>query len=332
MILADKIIKHRKLNGWSQEELAERMNVSRQAVSKWESAQSVPELDKILKLSSTFNVTTDYLLKDEIETETETETFINDSEISSVRKVTMQEAVSYLAIRKKASLRIAIATFMCIISPICMFILGVLSESPYNNISENTAALVGLIVLFIIVAAAVGIFIFTGFESATFSFMENEPFETEYGVSEMVENKKKSYYNTYVKMNIIGTILCVLSPIALFITAVKDNDFFAVCMLSVMMIIAGIGVILLIIAGVRHASMQRLLKDPDYVNFKFRKRNPFTQAIRTIYWLIATAIYLGWSFSANSWHDTWIVWPIAGVLFGAVSIICSLFEKKNSSQ
>ena len=67
MILADKIIKMRKKNGWSQEELADRMNVSRQAVSKWESAQTIPDLEKILQLSNLFGVTTDYLLKDEIE-------------------------------------------------------------------------------------------------------------------------------------------------------------------------------------------------------------------------------------------------------------------------
>lgn len=46
MILADKIVRLRKKNGWSQEELAQKMNVSRQAVSKWESAQTVPELEK----------------------------------------------------------------------------------------------------------------------------------------------------------------------------------------------------------------------------------------------------------------------------------------------
>lgn len=66
MILADKIINLRKKNGWSQEELAERLGVSRQSVSKYEGAQSVPDLDKILKLSEIFGVTTDYLIKDDI--------------------------------------------------------------------------------------------------------------------------------------------------------------------------------------------------------------------------------------------------------------------------
>ncbi len=69
MILADKIMCLRKKKGWSQEELAERMNVSRQAVSKWESAQTVPDLEKILQLGDLFGVTTDYLLKDNIENE-----------------------------------------------------------------------------------------------------------------------------------------------------------------------------------------------------------------------------------------------------------------------
>lgn len=69
MILADKIINLRKKNGWSQEELAEKLGVSRQSISKYESAQSIPDLDKILKLSEIFGVTTDYLIKDELEEE-----------------------------------------------------------------------------------------------------------------------------------------------------------------------------------------------------------------------------------------------------------------------
>ncbi|MBQ2558898.1 MAG: helix-turn-helix transcriptional regulator, partial [Lachnospiraceae bacterium] len=65
MILADKIIDERKKNGWSQEDLADKLGVSRQSVSKWESAQSIPDLQRILEMSKLFGVSTDYLLKDE---------------------------------------------------------------------------------------------------------------------------------------------------------------------------------------------------------------------------------------------------------------------------
>ncbi|MBR5015014.1 MAG: helix-turn-helix transcriptional regulator, partial [Bacteroidales bacterium] len=96
MILADKIIRLRKKLGWSQEELAEKMNVSRQAVSKWEGAQTVPDLGKVLQLSQLFGVTTDYLLKDEIEIEE----FTGDDGEVSVKRVSLQEAGEFMQWRQ----------------------------------------------------------------------------------------------------------------------------------------------------------------------------------------------------------------------------------------
>ena len=122
MILADKIIRLRRKNGWSQEELAEKMNVSRQAVSKWESAQTVPDLEKILMLGAFFGVTTDYLLKDELESEEFT-----SGEDSAIRRLTLAEANEYLALRKTASVRMAAATFLCIVSVIPLLILSALA-------------------------------------------------------------------------------------------------------------------------------------------------------------------------------------------------------------
>lgn len=63
MNMAERIQELRKQRGYSQEELAEKVGVSRQAVSKWESEQSMPDLDKIIALSEIFGVTTDHLLK-----------------------------------------------------------------------------------------------------------------------------------------------------------------------------------------------------------------------------------------------------------------------------
>lgn len=63
MNIADRIQYLRKQKGLSQEELADKIGVSRQAVSKWESKQSTPDLDKIIVMSDLFEVTTDYILK-----------------------------------------------------------------------------------------------------------------------------------------------------------------------------------------------------------------------------------------------------------------------------
>ena len=101
MILADKIIALRKRAGWSQEELAERMQVSRQAVSKWEGAQAIPDIDKILALSRLFGVTTDSLLKDEIEIDESA----RGADGAPVRRVTLAMASEFLDWRWRAAVR-----------------------------------------------------------------------------------------------------------------------------------------------------------------------------------------------------------------------------------
>ena len=173
MILADKIIRLRKKNGWSQEELAEKMNVSRQAVSKWEGAQTIPDLEKILKLGELFGVTTDYLLKDEIENEEYTDG-VSDP---GIRKITLAEANEYLELRKISAKRIAIATMLCIVAVIPLLLLIVASEYPSFGWSEELACGVGLVAMFPIVAVAVAIFIRVGFTNAPYEFNEKEPLQ-----------------------------------------------------------------------------------------------------------------------------------------------------------
>lgn len=63
MNIADRIQYLRKTRGISQEELADKLGVSRQAVSKWESEQSIPDLERVIMMSDFFSVTTDYILK-----------------------------------------------------------------------------------------------------------------------------------------------------------------------------------------------------------------------------------------------------------------------------
>lgn len=78
MKLQEKIIKLRKANGWSQEEFAERMNVSRQAISRWENGTALPDANNILQLSKLFNVTADYLLNED---------YTSDNDIPCLKEV-----------------------------------------------------------------------------------------------------------------------------------------------------------------------------------------------------------------------------------------------------
>ena len=121
MIFADKLILLRKKAGWSQEELADQINVTRQSVSKWEGAQSTPDLEKMLRLSELFGVSTDYLLKDDIE---EAEPIALSDDTPPLRRVSMEEANAFLAVKAMTAKTIAYAAFLCILSPIVLFILN----------------------------------------------------------------------------------------------------------------------------------------------------------------------------------------------------------------
>ena len=326
MIFADKLIQLRKKNGWSQEELAEQMDVTRQSVSKWEGAQSIPDYEKLIRLSHLFGVSIDYLLKDEIEEE---EFSASAGEESPLRRVSMEEANAFLSIKASASQSTAYATFLCILSPICLFLGGALAETPKYHFSEQMAAGAGMIILLVLVATAVAIFISNSNKSSDFDFLENEAFETEYGVSGMVRERREQYKTTHTRNNMVAPCLCILSVIPLFAGAMvnEDNTLFMTAMLSVTFVIAGIGVTIFVRDNVIWSSFEKLLQENDYTKEK-KEKQPFIRNISGIYWLIATAVYLAYSFITNNWGASWIVWPVAAVLFPAVIGIIHLFSAK----
>ena len=327
MIFADKLILLRKKAGWSQEELADQMNVTRQSVSKWEGAQSVPDLEKMLRLSELFGVSTDYLLKDEIE---EAEHIDLSDDTPSLRRVSMEEANAFLSVKLRTAKTIAYAAFLCILSPIALLILSAISESTAGVLNENIANGIGMIVLIILVAIAAVMFISSGGKTAPFAYLEKEKFETEYGVSGMVKERKAQYKDLHTKHNIVGTCLCVTALIPLFIGAIinADSDLFLTIMLSLSFLIAGVGVICFIKTGIIWASYEKLLQEGEYS--KENKEKPsLSSAIYTAYWVIAAAVYLGYSLSSNNWGQSWIIWVVAGVIFPAVIAITNAFEKKS---
>ena len=154
MIFADKLITLRKKAGWSQEELAEKLGVTRQSVSKWEGAQSVPDIDKILQLARLFGVTTDYLLKEE---QGEPE-YTAEDDPPALHRVTLTQAGDYLKKARANAPRMALATALCVLSPVSLLALCALSEYNLLDISENFAAGLGLCILLALVAVAVVLF------------------------------------------------------------------------------------------------------------------------------------------------------------------------------
>ena len=332
MILADKIINLRKKNGWSQEELAEKLGVTRQSISKYEGAQSIPDLDKILKLSEIFGVTTDYLIKDELEEEEYAPSQMQENESESdrsVHKVTMEMANEYLQIIDWTAGKTAFATMLCILSPIVLLMLGAMSEMPDYHISENAAAGIGICVLIVLIAIAVTIFILCGMKTKKYEFMEKEDIETAYGVSGMVKEKRDAYHSPYVTQLVIGITCCICSVIPLFGTlAVSESDFYMVSAVCMLLALVAIGTYFIVRSAAKMNAMNQLLEEEDYTRQKKHENKKMSGPVM-VYWLIATAIYLAWSFTTNDWDRTWIIWPVVGVLFPAFYAIVNGIRKKS---
>lgn len=319
MIFADKLIQLRKKSGWSQEELAEQMDVSRQSVSKWEGAQSVPDLEKMVRLSKLFGVSTDYLLKDEIEDMDGAPT----DEESPLRRVTMEEAQRFLAVKAATAGAIARAVFLCIVSPVCLIFLGAASEVPGWGISGELAAGVGMVVLLALVALAVAQFISVGSKTEPFRYLERESFETEYGVRGMVQEKRENCREAHNRSTVAGVCICILSVLPLFIgVAVGGDDLLIVAMVDLLLLIVGAGVSMLIRSGVIWASYNKLLEEGEYTREE-KAGKSVAGAISTAYWLVMVAIYLALSLPQDRWDRSWILWPVAGVLYAVVRIIAA---------
>ena len=117
MKLPDKIIKHRKATGWSQEDFAEKLNVSRQAISRWENGTALPDAQNILQISKLFGVSADYLQNDDYE---------SDNDIPAIKTATEETETLFL---KKKHLHL-VAAICFTISVFCALI-GVVTST--NN-------------------------------------------------------------------------------------------------------------------------------------------------------------------------------------------------------
>ena len=336
MILADKIITLRKKAGWSQEELASQLGVTRQSVSKWEGAQSVPDLDKVVPMSRLFGVSTDYLLKDELEEEEFVE---SEADEAPLRRVTMEQAARYLALRKACAPKIALAVAMCIVSPVVIIFLSAMADAGLGSISEDLAAGLGVSVILVLVAIAVGMFLSCGAKTKEFDFLEKEPFETEYGVSGMVRERRKAYEPTASRCTILGVVLCILavvplmlelgvasSDVAALLVRVAPADVYAAAAVDALLLLVACGVGVLVWSGTYTGAMDQLLEEGDYTRKK-KARSGVMSTVSLIYWLSVTAIFLFYTFGPRGNGQprySWFIWAIGGVLYAAVMGIVSL--------
>lgn len=331
MTFSEKISALRKQKGWSQEELAEKLMVTRQAVSKWESAQSMPDLDKLVQLSEALGVSTDYLLKDEQAQSAPVPAAAEQT--VKPRHVTQEEARRYLQLQMAAIPKTTLGVALCVWSPIALIGLPVLRSTFNWGFPEEICSGIGLCVLLVMVAAGVALLLTAGGTLREFEYLEREPIETDNGAREQALHMQREMASFCTRQNTIGVVLCILSVLPLFalmcVPGVPDGYYsLAVCAL---LLLVGIACLLLVRTGSMRGAVDKLLEQGDYTR-ENKAKSRFVGAVSAAYWLVVTAAFLFYTFGPKGNGQpqySWFIWAIAGVLYGALMAALSVYRKKS---
>lgn len=312
MNVSEKISQLRKEKGWSQEELGFKMNVSRQSISKWENGTSLPDLDKIVKLSLLFGVSTDYLLQNKQSEKTEENT------------ISKEELDSYFQVYSMVAKKYALATSFCILSPALLILLAGLADC--RIISESAAIGIGMCALLILVTIGVVLFISNGFKISKYKFLKYTDVKLDTNLKTDIYRQRDAFMPVYSKKIALGTALCILSIIPLFIgQCVSESDIVYIVCVDLLLILVSAGVYLFVKYEMVKDSYDKVLQVDAYT---IEKKQEKKIKIGGPYWLIVTALYMGFSFLLNDWSKTWIIWPISALLFVCILEILKIVHKK----
>ena len=314
----------RKRNGWSQEELAQQLGVSRQSVSKWESMASMPDIQKIMAMSELFGVSTDYLLKDELEElpATAVTTAATDSAdtaksdgiagaatsaavgatsgddastsktVAPKLSVSLDTATEYLDAIARTSRPTAGAITLFILGPALLVSLATYSEDALYfdpmRISSDAMGIAGICIMMLFIAAGVGLLILQDMKLAKFKQLKEASLELQYGVEAAVRRRAESTESLRYVQQAAGVCLTILSAIP-FLIASHDEK-----------------------------SNKR---DSKSAALKYR-------SIARAYFGTITLLYVGYSFITKDWKSSWIIWPVSALLYHIIISILNALKKR----
>ena len=294
MSLSENLQNLRKMKNMSQEELAEKLEVSRQAVSKWESGNGYPETEKIISICEIFDCSMDELVKGKI-----------SNDIKSERD-------EYDSIMKKVAKGITSGIFLILVG---VSILLTLLGFAKTHEQEDQFAMIGVCAVLTAVTMAVPLFIINGTRKEDFK-KKYPQIANIYTEKEIAEGKDK---HTKIIAAGVGTILLgVVVMIAIIASNCFGED--SVLPVAILMYFVTIGATTLVYAG-QLTEMYNLEEYNKVSTPEEKKKEDLVSKICGVIMLTATAAYLVTGFVWGLWGITWFVFPVGGIMCGIVGTI-----------
>lgn len=281
--------------GITQEQMAEQLNVSRQSVSKWESAVSFPEMDTLLRICDLYSTNLDTLLRGSLVESDVADTTCYDAEMNLFSKCI---AFSIGAIIAAVALMILMITL---------------------HVPEMLAT------AFLLLVIAISVVIMVASNIQHDHFRKKHPVIADFYSSE----EKDAFHRKFIWYiaGSIGAILFDVVLLLLFFNFFPEQEPYESLAASVFLLIIAAAVTTLVYAG---------MQDEKYKIWKYNRDNtPSPEAqqrlnligtICGVIMLLAAAIYVGLGFSKNLWSSVWWVFPVGGILCGAVSTMLNPYK------
>lgn len=290
MSFGEKLQQLRKEKGLSQEDLAHQLNISRQAVSKWESQNGYPEIEKMILISDLFQVSLDYLMKEDYE-EHENET------ISSFRLMTQQNIKDYLHFKKSFALGISCSVLLMIIG---LFIAVLCADTSYQSIGVfGFLIMVGIGVFFIIMT--------TLLKESKFK-IEREEIKIAFNDLQNLQEQYQ-HFHKYFTLAIAGGVLLIIVSLACIALLHETYSQYENILGAQFLLCIGIAVFLFIYFGILKDAYQFLIHNKAYI--KAKKKEQQIENIYAFTMPLAAVLYMIMGFTHNWWHPGWVIFPLA---------------------
>lgn len=274
--------------------------------------QVISEFGNLEELADSLGIRED--LKAPAATATGTETF-------PTLAVSNQEAKRYLSEKRTFGRLISLGVSLTVLAPVVIILMDAILQAKDAEITD-LAELPGLIIFFVLIAIAVTIFIISGIRDSKNNRYKNKTILLDANTRKEIEAMNERETSLFSIKIAVGVALILLGVIFVIIFSAYGSVYPLLGELAgaMMLIFVAIAVPLFITAGLRKSSLELLLNIGDYTPEK-QASEKVIDRIAGPYWLIVVVAYLAWSFVSMEWHRTWIIWPIAGVLFGVIAAI-----------
>lgn len=336
MKLADKLIVQRKKKGLSQEEVADMLDVSRQSVSKWESAQCAPELNKLIQLSKIYGVTLDYLLKNDVEEETEQDNEPDKKVKTGTKILSKNDIKDYLDQFKKIAVMFAVAIAFCFIGPTIggSVLYAYARNDRINHLDITNSIVIAVVIAVAFLTAAIAICIIALQRGKKSGAILKGAFEFENDAELYLISRRVKAIKMFSAFKIAGVCLiaCAAALLAGGIICVDrlSDEYLLIDFIIAAVLVIMCAVVLFTLQYNLKNAYERLALKGEFDEDAFARKKAI--AVSVMYWILAAVIFAVALVETGSWLISGAILAFAILVYFSVIILMIGFRTKGQNK